>query len=605
MQGSNPIPSWAMSNKLFEMTYKTFRMLRDEGLDKTLFAIKYVIRRYKIYSKLRKGFYLTDEERQQQSSRVFDYSPKISIIIPLYNTPMRFLKELFNSIAKQSYGNYEVCLADGSDGAHTDVGEYVRGLAASDSRIIYKKLDENKGIAENTNAAILLSSGNYIALVDHDDLLSHRALYTVVERINETGADFLYSDEAIFNNTPSDSNSIHFKPCFSPDFLRCCNYICHLSVIKRTLLDKVGLYRHEYDGSQDYDFTLRVTEQAERIEHIDIPLYFWRVHAGSVASGIGAKPYALDAAKRSVEAHLERVGLKGRVEFSRAVPMLHVEYEIENNPLISIIIPTCDHADVLKRCIDSIKEKTTYGNYEILVVENNSRQKETFDYYETLKSDEKISIVFWDGAFNFSAINNYAVKFAHGEQLLFLNNDIEVITPNWLEEMVMFTQRSDVAACGVKLLYPNDTVQHGGIAVGVGGSAANLCPLFPRDNDGYLDRLAIVSDMSACTAACLMVRRDTFEEVGGFDETLAVSFNDVDLCLKLREKGYYIVFNPVCECYHHESLSRGYDNKGEKKERMEREKAILVEKWKKYYPPDGCDPFYSRNFGENAVSYDA
>ncbi|MEG2524745.1 MAG: glycosyltransferase family 2 protein, partial [Oscillospiraceae bacterium] len=523
---------------------------------------------------------------------------------PLFNTDGRFLREMLDSIEVQSYQNWQLCLADGSDDAHRYVGTTVAEYAERDERIIYKKLEQNNGIAGNTNSAITLATGDYIGLLDHDDLLAQSALFDVVQAINEGDYDFLYTDEATFMNRPSDSRSMHFKPCYSPDYLRACNYICHLSVIRRSILNEVGLYDKNFDGSQDYDFTLRVTERAKRIKHIAKPLYYWRIHAGSVADDISAKPYAYDAAKHAVQAHLERMGLKGEVVYSRAVPMMRVKYEITNSPLVSIIIPSCDHRADLKKCIDSIFKLSTYDNYEIIICENNSKEPETFEYYDELERSERARVVCWQSGFNFSSVNNFARKYAAGSQLLFLNNDVEVITPQWLEEMVMFCQRDDVGACGIKLLYANGTVQHGGIAMGICGCAANLCPLYPREHEGYMSRLAVASNMSACTAACLMVRADVFDEVGGFDEELAVAFNDVDLCLKIREKGYLVIFNPEAECYHHESRSRGYDKKGEKKARMEREKEILREKWPEYYTEDG-DPYYNKNFGKNSISYDA
>ncbi len=604
-KGSKPVPEWANKNQLIKLGYKTVRMLKNEGLKQTVFAAKYVTRRYFKLKELKKEFYLTPDKRAAQESAVFPLMPKISLIVPLYNTPDRFLRELLDAIEAQSYKNWQLCLADGSDEAHEDVGRTVAEYAVKDSRILYKKLAQNMGISGNTNAALELADGDYVALVDHDDLIAEGALYEVVEALNKTGADFLYTDEATFVNKPSDSRSMHFKPCFSPDYLRGCNYICHLSVIRRSLLEKVGNYNSEFDGAQDFDFTLRVSECAQKIYHLARPLYYWRIHAGSTASDISAKPEAWDAGRRAVQAHLDRIGLPGKAELSKAIPMVRVVYEIQNNPLVSIIIPSCDHSDILRRCIESIERLSTYSNYEILVCENNSKQPQTFSYYEELEKDPRVRIVKWPREFNYSAINNFARGFVKGEHLLFLNNDIEVITPQWIEEMLMFTQRQDVGACGIKLLYPNDTVQHGGIAMGVCGSAANICPLFPREHEGYMSRLAIASNMSACTAACLMVRADAFDAVGGFDETLAVSFNDVDLCLKLRDKGYLIVFNPVAECYHHESRSRGYDRHGEKKARMEREKEILRSKWPAYYEEEPGDPYYNRNFGKNSISYDA
>ncbi len=602
-KGSKPVPAWADSNPIFRLTYKTARMIKNEGLSQTIFASKYVIKRAIGLRSIKKELATPDYTKDGSGFRV---QPQISVIVPLYNTPDRFLRDMIDSVIKQSYKNWQLCLANGSDVEHGAVEKTCLEYAERDARITYKKLEKNYGIAGNTNAAVELANGDYIALLDHDDMLVWSALYEVAKVINECGADFIYTDEALFSKRPSDSRTMHFKPDFSPDYLRGCNYICHLSVIKKELAMSAGLYDKSYDGSQDYDFTLRVTECAQKIVHIAKPLYFWRVHAGSVASDISVKPYAYDAAKRAVQSHIDRVGLKGEVVYSKAVPMMRVIYDTSSNPLVSIIIPTCDHPHDLKRCVNSIFDKSTYKNFEIIICENNSKLPETFEMYEQLEAkDNRVKVITWPGEFNFSAINNFARNYASGEHLLFLNNDTEVITPEWIEEMLMFTERSDVGACGVKLLYPNDTVQHGGIAVGVCGSAANLCPLFPREHEGFMSRLAIASNVSACTAACLMIRASVFNEIGGFDETLAVSFNDVDICLKIREKGYLVVFNPVCELYHYESVSRGYDKKGEKKARMEREKELLRVKWPRYFAEDGGDPYYNRNFGKNSVSYDA
>lgn len=603
-KGSKAVPEWAGKTVISKYLYKTIRMLKNEGLSQTLFAARYVTGRYFKLKAIKKEFYLSPDLRAQQENKIYPYMPLISIIVPVYNTDDKLLKEMLESVIAQSYKKWELCLADGSDSDHDYVGKTIARFMSNDNRIKYIRLVKNLGISGNTNAAIEMSTGDYIALLDNDDLLSQGALYEVVDAINETNADFLYSDEATFNIKPSDSDSMHFKPDFSPDYLRALNYICHLSVIKKSLALEVGLYNPQYDGSQDYDFTFRVTEKAKKIHHISKPLYYWRIHAGSVADDISAKPYAYDAAKRAVEAHLNRVGLSGEVVYSKAVPAMRVIYDIQEKPLVSIIIPTCDHFDLLKQCLDSIFALSTYENYEIVICENNSKDPKTFEYYDSISDNPKIKIIKYEGSFNFSKINNFARKYALGTHLLFLNNDIKIITPEWIEEMLMFTQRPDVGACGIKLLYPDDTVQHGGIAMGVCGCAANLCPLYPRDHEGYMSRLAVASNMSACTAACLMVTAADFDEVGGFDEELAVSFNDVDLCLKLRELGRLIVFNPVAEAYHFESRSRGYDKKGEKKKRMDKEKDILFHKWPAYYE-EGGDPYYNRNFGKNSISYDA
>lgn len=599
---SSAIPTWANTNLIFRLGFKTVRMLKNEGLGQTLFAARYVTKRAVGLRKIKKEMLTRVDAKTGEE---FKIKPLISIITPVYNTDPKMLREMMESVQGQTYPNWQLCLADGSDLAHSYVGEIIRGYASADKRIKYIPLGKNNGISGNTNAAIKASDGEYIALLDHDDMLVWSSLYEVVKTINEHDPDFIYTDEALFSQRPTDSRTMHFKPDYSPDYLNACNYICHLSVIRRSILDKVGMYDAAFDGSQDFDFTLRVTETTDRIYHIDKPLYLWRVHEGSVASDISAKDYAYDAARRAVQAHIDRVGPPGKVVYSKAVPMMRVIYNIPGNPLVSIIIPTCDHFDVLERCVDSVLEKSTYQNYEIILCENNSKDPATFAGYDRLlEKDGRIKLIKYVGPFNFSAINNFARKSASGSHLLFLNNDIQVITPDWLEEMVMFTQRPDVGACGIKLLYPNNTVQHGGIGVGLCGSAANLCPMFPREHEGFLSRLAVASNMSACTAACLMIKASAFDGVGGYDENLAVSFNDVDICLKLRAENLLVVFNPVAEAYHFESVSRGYDKKGAKKERMEREKQILRDKWPVYFSEEDGDPYYNRNFGRNSISYD-
>ncbi|MCL2539619.1 MAG: glycosyltransferase family 2 protein [Oscillospiraceae bacterium] len=597
------IPAWAESNMVFNLLFKTFRMLGDEGLKQTLFAVRYVVKRRWQMRPIKKRMKMTPKRRVDEENTRFKNPVLISVIVPLFNTPLHFLEELIDSLKSQTYHNWQLCFADGSDEEHAHVGARCLEFATKDERVVYKKLTVNYGIAGNRSEGVALSSGDYVCFLDHDDLLAERALFEVVKAINETGADLLYSDEVVYTGRRRMIHGMHLKPDYSPDYLRCCNYICHLTVVKRSLIDKIGLYDSRYEGSEDYDFILRATENAEVICHIDEPIYYWRVHSDSVASGISAKPYAWDSARRAVQAHLERIGLAGEAVFSKSIPMLHVNYELTGTPLVSILIPTSDHRDELEKCINSVIEKSTYSPYEIIVVENNSKEQKTFDYYKELGKRDNISVVTWEREFNFSAICNFGASFAAGEQLLFLNNDIEIITPDWLEQMIMFTQRSDVGAAGIKLLYPDDTVQHGGIAVGVCGSAANLCPLFPRDYEGYMSRLSVVSNMSAVTGACMMVKKEAFGAVGGFDESLAVSFNDVDLCLKITNAGYYVVFNPTVEAYHYESRSRGYDTRGKNRERMEREKALLRAKWPRYFEEKG-DPFYNKNFGKQSVSYD-
>lgn len=578
---------------LFAKLKKGFRYLRKNGVRRTRAKLRErSVARKKAKNELRYSAKIL----AQQKSHVFREEHTFSILVPLYNTPKRFLKEMIDSVTAQTYSHWELCLADGSDTAHRIVGEYCQARAAQDSRIKYKKLEKNMGISSNTNACIDMATGDYIVLFDHDDILHPAALYEFMSAIEKTGADFLYTDENTFSQTPAQAYCPHHKPDFSPDTLRSYNYICHLSCFSRELLDKVGRFRSAFDGSQDYDMILRLTEKAKHVEHIPRILYYWRAHASSVASDISAKPYTLDAAKRALSEHMERVGLSGEVTDARVPSTYRIRYKIDGQPLISIVIPNMDHTDILARCIDSIETLSTYPAYEILIVENNSREKETFAYYDRVTAQYKnVRIIHYesDGGFNFSAINNFAVRKAKGEHLLFLNNDIEVITPAWLEEMLMFSQRADVGAVGAMLYYPDDTIQHAGVILGIGGVAGHSHKYFHRGDFGYMSRLAIAQNLSAVTAACLMMKRSLFDEIGGYDETLAVAFNDVDLCMKIRESGHLIVFTPFAEAYHHESKSRGFEDTPEKVKRFNREIDRFHEKWGPVLKAG--DPYYNPN----------
>ena len=541
---------------------------------------------------------ISKEERKYQKQYKFSKNIKFSILVPLYNTPIDFLEQMIESVSNQTYANWELCLADGSDDEHSYVGKYCCKLAKKDSRIIYKKLDENKGISDNTNECLKLATGDYIALFDHDDLLYPSALFEYALAINEQNADFIYCDETTFASKKKGQHEIllnHHKPEFAPDTLRSYNYICHFTCFARSLYDMVGGFNKEFDGSQDYDLILRLTEKAQKIVRIPKLLYYWRAHALSVASGASAKPYVVNSAEKALAAHLERVGLKGTVKESYAPTSYKIDYEIIGNPLISIIIPNKDHIEDLEKCIDSIESLSSYKNYEIIVVENNSEEKITFDYYEQLKElYSNVKVVVWDQkGFNYSAINNYGRKFASGEYILLLNNDIEVITPNWLEEMLMFAQREDVGAVGAKLYFPDDTIQHAGVILGIGGVAGHSHKNFGRAEYGYVSRAVISQNLSACTAACLLIRADVFDKVEGLDEKYAVAFNDVDICMKIRKEGYLIVFTPYAEFYHYESKSRGFEDSPEKVARFNREIDLFMSKWKDYL--EAGDPYYNPN----------
>ena len=536
----------------------------------------------------------TPEVLAAQRAEGFEGAVKISVLVPLYNTPERFLREMIESVQAQTYERWELCLADGSDAAHGDVETICRQYAAQDGRIVYQKLEKNLGFAGNTNACITLATGDYLCLLDHDDLLHPFALRAVAQAIRDQNADFIYTDEAHFRETPDDAYLPNYKPDFAPDTLRSYNYICHLSAFSRALLDAAGGgFDPRYDGSQDYDLILRLTEKARKIVHIPQILYLWRTHTGSTASDISVKAYTMDAARQALAAHLTRVGLQGKVE-NDAIPSTYdIRYVLDGQPLVSIVIPTKDHADVLKRCIDSIREKTTWPSWEIVLVENNSTEAETFRYYETLKADSRVRLVTYQGGFNYSAINNFGVRHAQGQYYLLLNNDIEVITPDWIERMLMFAHRPDVGAVGAMLYYPDDTVQHAGVILGIGGVAGHAHKYFKRGEPGFMYRLRVAQNLSAVTAACMLVRREVWEAVGGLDEQLAVAFNDVDFCLRVRQAGYLVVWTPHAELYHYESRSRGKENTLEKQQRFAGEIAFFHQRWDAVL--DAGDPYYNPN----------
>ena len=546
-----------------------------------------------------------EEERKRQEDYAFEYRPLISILVPLYNTPQNFLSAMIGSVIDQTYKNWQLCLADGSDNEHSYVGEYCIKLAENDERISYKKLEKNEGISGNTNKCLEMAKGEYISLFDHDDILHPSVLFEYVKAINEKNADYLYCDETTFAGDDINKMlTMHFKPDYAPDNLRANNYICHFSCFKRELLEGTELFRSKFDGSQDHDMILRLTDRAKNIVHIPKLMYYWRAHAGSVASDITAKDYAIEAARGAVADSLRSHGYKNfRISSTRAFETIFkISYEIEGNPLISIVIPNKDHIEDLKRCITSIREKSTYDNYEIIIVENNSESKEIFDYYSSIECDN-IKIIKYEGSFNYSKICNLGVSKANGEYILLLNNDVQVITVNWLEEMLMYAQRSDVGAVGAKLFYENKTIQHAGVVIGLGAhrTAGHTHYGQSRENLGYMGRLCYAQNVSAVTGACLMVKRSLYEKVGGLDESFEVSLNDVDLCLKLRHEGLLNVFTPFAELYHFESISRGLDDNGEKAKRYDEESARFREKWKEDL--EAGDPYYNVNFSLDRSDY--
>ena len=597
-------PLWKMSAPLRKVMHYCIRQgnrRKNCGNLRGIWAkVKYKKREREVMARFGTASFPDEARRKEERETVFPKRVKISILVPLWNNQREFQTAMLDSVMNQTYENWELCLADGSDEEHGYIGEICREYAKrADGRIVYKKLEKNGGIAGNTNECLKLATGEYIGLFDQDDILHPSVLYEYVKVINEQGADYIYCDETTFkNNDINKMLTMHFKPDYAVDNLRANNYICHFSVFSRKLLDGDELFRPKYDGSQDHDMILRLTDRAEKIVHVPKLMYYWRSHAGSTASGIEAKSYAIEAAKGAVAEHLKKHGYTHfKITSTRAFETIFkISYQIIGNPKISIVIANKDHEADLRRCITSIFEKSTYDNFEIIVVENNSETPEIWKYYEELKDKEQVKVITWKGSFNYSAVNNMGVKEAEGDYILLLNNDTQVITVNWMEELLMYAQREDVGAVGAKLYYENKTIQHAGVVLALGAhrTAGHSHYGQHRENLGYMGRLCYAQDVSAVTGACLMVAKDLYWKVGGLDESFAVSLNDVDFCIKLREAGYLNVFTPFAELYHFESVSRGLDDQGEKAKRYEEESERFRKKWKEVL--EKGDPYYNVNF---------
>lgn len=528
--------------------------------------------------------------RQKHAS--FAQKPLISIVIPLYCTPLPYLKELIESVRRQSYENWQLCLADGSP--DDKAKEFLEKHYGREKRIVYQKLKENGGISANTNAAAELAKGEYLMFCDHDDTLEPDALYEIVKAINDTDADVVYTDE----DKVSMDGQHYFDPNFKPDFnlfrLRENNYICHIFVVRKSLTDETGMLRSEFDGAQDFDFILRCCEKAKKITHIPKVLYHWRCHMDSTAADPSSKAYAYEAGRKAIREHYQRMGIDAKVDMTERPGWYRSHIKVQGNPMVSIIIPNKDHTDDLELCLFSMSRKSTYRNYEVLIVENNSEKEETFEYYKKLPERyPKVRVLTWEKEFNYSAINNFAAEEAQGEYLLFLNNDVEILTPDWIEEMLQNCQQDGVGITGAKLYYPDDTIQHAGVVVGLGGIAGHIMCKAPRETVGYMGRMVCVQEMSAVTAACMLVKASVFREVGGFDEELKVAFNDIDFCMKVRSVGQKVVFTPYAELYHYESKSRGLEDTPEKQQRFSREVKCFRRKWERELLKG--DPYYSPN----------
>ena len=545
--------------------------------------------------------YVPDEETlNRQRKRKFLNAPLISVVVPAYHTPPLFLRQMLDSLVAQTYGGWELCIANGSPD-DKEMEAVLEGYEKRDSRIRHENLKENLGIAENTNAAFRMAKGEFIGLLDHDDLLAPNALYEIALALEKNPeADVVYTDEDKVTTDLKEHFQPHLKPDFNLDLLRSNNYICHFFTVRREIVEQVGGFRKEFDGAQDYDFIFRCTEEARKILHIPEILYHWRTHKESTADNPASKMYAFEAGKRAIEAHLKRTGTDGEVSHTPDLGFYRVKYPVKGEPLISIIIPNKDEKESLEACLKSIWEKTTYKNYEIIVVENNSTSDEIFQYYKEI-SQKGVRLLRWKKEFNYSAINNFGAAHAKGEFLLFLNNDVTVITPDWLTELAGLCQRKEVGAAGVKLLYPDNTIQHAGCVIGIGGIAGHMFVDMPANRTGYLHKASLLQDMSAVTAACMIMKKQVFDQVGGFTEELAVAFNDVDLCLKINKAGSLVVYDPYVQLYHMESKTRGAEDSKEKVRRFQTEIEYMRCHWLDILK--NGDPYYNKNLSLTKWNY--
>lgn len=543
----------------------------------------------------------TEETLETQRKQKFDYSPLISIAVPAYQTPVEFLRQMIESLIVQTYSNWELCIVNASPD-NEEMQKVLAEYSAGDSRVRFCNLKENLGIAENTNRAFAMTKGEFVGLLDHDDLLAPNALYEIVKILQDhPQADALYTDEDKVTTELDEHFQPHLKPDFNLDLLRSNNYICHFFVVRKSIVEKAGGFRKEFDGAQDYDFIFRCTENAGEVLHVPEILYHWRTHKASTADNPASKMYAFEAGKRAIEAHLERTGTKGEVSHTQDLGFYRVKYPVQGKPLVSVIIPNKDEKETLQTCLEMLEKNTGYQNFEIIIVENNSTTDEIFRYYKELSGNRKIHLLRWGKKFNYSAINNFAAAHAKGEYLLFLNNDVKSINPDWLEEMLGVCQRPEVGGVGAKLIYPDNTIQHAGCVIGMGGIAGHMFVDMPADRTGYLHKASLLQDMSAVTAACLLMKKEVFEQTGGFTEELAVAFNDVDLCLKVRKNGYLIVYDPYAKLYHMESKTRGAEDSKEKVRRFQTEIEYMRCHWIDILKKG--DPCYNKNLSLTKWNY--
>lgn len=539
------------------------------------------------------------EELEIQKEMKWEKMPLFSVVVPIFQTPKKFLIAMLDSVVEQTYANWELCLYDGGDEkieAGKETERIIREYQQKYSNIFYQRAAENLGISGNTNGALKMAGGDFIVFIDHDDTLTKNALYEVACAVRQQKeAEIIYSDEDKMDMDGKNFFMPHFKPDFNIDLLRSVNYICHLLVVKKTLIEKVGDFQREFDGAQDHDFILRCAEKAKGIYHIPKVLYHWRAHRDSTSENPESKRYAYEAGISAVKQHYQRLGISADVTYGVSLGIYRTIYQWEEKPLISILIPNKDHITDLEKCLKSI-EKQRYTKYEIIIIENNSINPETFAYYERLKKERKnIQVVVWEQEkeFNYSKINNFGAKYAKGEYLLLLNNDTQMIENTCLEELLGFAMREDVGAVGARLFYEDNTIQHAGVVIGFGGIAGHAFINQRKEEYGYFARAICQQDYSAVTAACMMTKTEIFWKVNGFTAELSVAFNDIDYCLKVRELGKLVVYNPYAQLYHYESKSRGAENTPQKRKRFHQEIMIFYKRWKQIL--ESGDPYYNPN----------
>lgn len=534
------------------------------------------------------------QELFEQRKTKFSYAPKFSVVVPLYHTPAKFLKDLVRSMMYQSYANWELCLVNASP-EDVHLTSLLENWAMRDKRIRVIRLEKNLGIAQNTNAGIAASTGEFIAFLDHDDFLEPDALFCYADALNKDKTiDVFYSDEDKTDEYAAHYFYPHFKSDFNIDLLHANNYMCHFLAVRKSLVDTVGGLNEKFDGAQDYDFVLRLTEHTKKIYHCPRILYHWRCSNQSTAASQGNKMYAIHAGKAALNAHYKRLGWNARAQEGAVDGWYQTKFTLKEEPLVSILIPNKDHTDDLDVCLNSFFERADYQNYEFIIIENNSVLPETFAYYEKIeKEHDNVKVVYWEAGFNYSAINNFGFKFAKGDYIMLLNNDVELITPDIFQSMLGFCMRPEVGIVGAKLLYNDHTVQHAGVLVGAGGLADHVFKGIHEDDPGYMGRAISSQDVSAVTAACLMIKKSVYEEVGGLEEEFQVAFNDVDFCLKVRKAGYLIVYDADVKLFHYESKSRGMEDTTERFIRFGNEMMLLNSKWD--ILSTFVDPYYNPN----------